>query len=123
MAALVVNLLRVVSLVICLIVIASFGVFAVQQTKSASHKQQEQLESEGSNGQPRGAHTHPGSAAREGSVHKNLDEASNWFTSPFAGIVSASNSEWGSHIVKLLLALVVYGFGIGYLVRILSVRV
>ncbi len=50
-------------------------------------------------------------------MHKELDEASNELTSPFEGIVSASESEWASHGVKLLLALLVYGFGLGYLLR------
>ena len=46
MAAIVVRLLRLASVAICLIVIASFLVFAVQQTKGASNQQQEQLSSE-----------------------------------------------------------------------------
>ena len=44
-------------------------------------------------------------------------------TSPFSGIVSASSSEWADHGVRLLLALLVYGFGLGFLARALRVRV
>ncbi len=120
MAAIAVRLLRLISIAICLIVIASFLVFAVQQTKGASDQQQEQLSSESSGGKPATAQTAP---AHESTVHKDLDKASNEFTSPFEGIVSASESEWASHGVKLLLALLVYGFGLGYLLRIVSIRV
>jgi hypothetical protein len=120
MAAIAVRLLRLISIAICLIVVASFLVFAVQQTKGASNQQQEQLSSEGSNGKAGTAQTAP---AHESSVHKTLDEASNEFTSPFAGIVSESESKWASHGIKLLLALLLYGFAIGYLLRILSIRV
>lgn len=112
-----VKLLRVASLVICAIVVASFATFAVEQTKSASGHQQAELKGE----------VAPGSAVRtsnkEGSVHKTLDEAFNELTSPFAGIVSGSSSEWAIRGVKLLLALLVYGFGLSYLARVLRVRV
>jgi hypothetical protein len=112
-----VKLLRVASLVICAIVIASFATFAVEQTKSASGHQQAELKGE----------VEPGSAvttsSHEGSVHKALDEAFNELTSPFASIVSGSSSEWAIRGVKLLLALLVYGFGLSYLARVLRVRV
>jgi hypothetical protein len=112
-----VKLLRLASLVICAIVIASFATFAVQQTKSASGHQQAELNGEAT----------PGSATKapagEGSVHKTLDEAFDELTSPFAGLVSGSSSEWAIRGVKLLLALLVYGFGLSYLARVLRVRV
>ncbi|HLL93093.1 MAG TPA: hypothetical protein VK252_09160, partial [Solirubrobacteraceae bacterium] len=107
------KLLRVASLVICAIVVASFATFAVEQTKSASGHQQAELKGE----------VAPGSAvstsSKEGSVHKKLDEAFNELTSPFASIVSGSSSEWAIRGVKLLLALLVYGFGLSYLARVL----
>jgi hypothetical protein len=118
--------------VICLIVGASFFVFAINQTKSASAQQTEEV----NGGKPVGG-TNPTPAAtntttattpanapkKENSVHKALDEASSSLTSPFAGIVSSSDSEWATRGVRLLLALVVYGFGLGYLARMLRVRV
>jgi hypothetical protein len=111
----IVRLLRAASLVICVIVLASFAVFAVNQTSSASTHQQEEL----SNGPTPKAATSSG----EGSIHKALDEASNKLTSPFKGITSGSSSEWVIRGVNLLLALIVYGFGLGYLARFLRVRV
>jgi len=100
--------------VICLIVAASFLVFAVQQTKTASGHQQAELAPTATSGEP--------STRKEGSVHKALDETSSELTSPFAGIVSSS-SEWTTRGVRLLAALIVYGFGLGYLARVLRVRV
>jgi hypothetical protein len=108
---------------ICLIVIASFVIFVVGQTKSASDHQQQQLGSgstTASTSAPRPAGT---STAHENSLHKAIDEASDQITSPFAGVVSASSGEWAVRGVKLLLALLVYGFGLGYLARVLRVRV
>jgi hypothetical protein len=102
-------------MVICAIVIASFATFAVQQTKSASGHQQEELTGS--------AKPIPGAPLHEGTVHKALDEAFDELTSPFAGIVSGSTSEWAIRGVKLLLSLIVYGFGLSYLARVLRVRV
>jgi hypothetical protein len=115
----IVRLLRFASIVVCLIVIASFALFAIDQTKTASGEQQAQLNSE-----VPGAHvpTSPAPAKKENSVRKLLDEASAELTSPFKGVVSGSKSEWTIRGVKLLLALIVYGFGLGFLARMLRVR-
>jgi hypothetical protein len=113
--SLIVRMLRLASFVICLIVIASFVIFATDQTKTASKHQTEAVT--GSSG----ASTSP--SAHQSSLHKGIDEASEELTSPFAGIVSGSGSEWVIRGVKLLLALVVYGFGLSYLARVLRVRV
>jgi hypothetical protein len=111
------KLLRLVSWVICLIVLASFLIFVVEQTSSASTHQQEELIEHPS------ASTGAPVAKHESTPHKKIDEAANFFTSPFAGIVSGSNSEWVIHGVKTVLALLVYGFGLSYLARVIRVRV
>ena len=53
--------------------------------------------------------------------HRIADDAANTLTSPFAGITSDTSSEWTIHTVKLLLALAIYGFGLGFLARVLRV--
>lgn len=106
-----VRLLRIASFVICLIVIGSFVVFAADQSKAASGHQREEL------GERLATSPH-----RENGFHKALDEASASLTSPFSGVVDSS-SEWATRGVKLLLALLVYGFGLGFLARLLRVRV
>jgi hypothetical protein len=109
------RLLRLSSIVICLIVIGSFAVFAVEQTKGASTRQQEVLQAQASP-------THPAPAHKSG-VHEAIDDASSQLTSPFSGIVSGTSSEWTIRGGKLILALLVYGFGLGYLARVIRVRV
>jgi hypothetical protein len=130
-----VRLLRTASIVICLIVIGSFLVFAVNQTKSASAAQQEELtgapakpaSASGAPATTGGAPTAPAKpqppAMHESGLHEALDNTSNALTSPFAGIVSSSDSEWATRGVRMFLALLVYGFGLGYLARMLRVRV
>lgn len=109
--------MRLASFVICAIVIASFATFAITQTKSASGRQTAAV-----SGHTVSSEESSQSTEHEGSVHRFLDKASNGLTSPFAGIVSGTSSEWASRGVRLLLALVVYGFGLGYLARVLRVR-
>jgi hypothetical protein len=108
---------------ICLIVIASFVIFVVGQAKSGSVHQQEQLGSGSATANTSTPRPAGASTAHESSLHKAIDEASDQITSPFAGLVSASSGEWAVRGVKLLLALLVYGFGLGYLARVLHVRV
>jgi hypothetical protein len=111
------KLLRLISWVICLIVLASFLIFVVEQTSSASTHQQEELieHPSSSTGAPVVKH--------ESTLHKKIDETSDFFTSPFAGIVSGSSSQWVIHLVKTALALLVYGFGLSYLARVIRGRV
>jgi hypothetical protein len=114
----VVRVLRFASIAICLIVIASFAVFAVDQTKTASGHQQEQIAAVGP-GQTVG---HASKASAESPVHKTIDEASDGLTSPFSGVVAGWSDEWASRGVKLLLALLLYGFALGFVARTLRVR-
>jgi hypothetical protein len=125
------KILRLASVAICLIVIASFAVFAINQTREGSDHQQEELGVPAANtsGAAANASTSTGSGGsaqgagktHEGSVHKALTEASNHLTSPFSGVISSS-SEWATRGVKMLLALLVYGFGLGFLARMVRVR-
>jgi hypothetical protein len=115
--SLIVRLLRLASLVICAIVIASFAIFAINQTKNASARQTAAITEPG-----RTVGGSSGNSAHESSVHKDIDEAAEQLTSPFAGVVSGSSSEWLIRGVKLLLALAVYGFGLSFLARVLRVR-
>jgi len=110
--------MRIASFLLCLIVALSFTIFAVQQTKAASGHQTEAIANVSGPGDPNAT-----SAAKKGTVHKTIDEAASKITSPFSGIVSSIKSEWGSEGVKLLLSLLVYGFGLGYVARAIRVRV
>jgi hypothetical protein len=114
----IVKLLRLASFVICLIVIVAFVLFAVNKTSNASKHQTEAIAVG-----PSTTHSNSKSATHESSVHKAIDEASQELTSPFAGIVSGSSSEWVIHGVKLLIALAVYGFGLSYVARAIRIRV
>lgn len=124
MLSLIASLLRLLSVVICLIVAASFLIFVVEQTSSASTHQQEEL---GVHTTPANAPTNTGTPApppakHESALHKKIDEASNELTSPFSGITSGSSSQWLIRGVNLLLTLLLYGFVLSFLARAIHVR-
>jgi hypothetical protein len=112
------GLLLLASRIVCLIVIASFVVFAANEAGSASTHQQNKLSGSGT---PTESPTPD--AKHEGTVHRTLDEASDALTSPFAGVVSGSHGQWATHIVRTVLALLAYGLGVAFLVRFIRVRV
>jgi len=120
------RLLHLASVAICLIVIVSFALFAVNQTGAASAHQQRALNGEAVPSDANAAATNAVAPAHggehEGAVRRAIDDASNAITSPFSGVTS-SHSEWTVRAVRLLLALAVYGFGLGYLARLARVRV
>jgi hypothetical protein len=111
--------LRLASVVLCLIVIASFALFAINQTGNASAHQQEVLN--GNTTTTTDGST-PRAHATEGSVHKTIDEAADAVTSPFSAATDATNSRWLIHAINLLLTLLVYGFGLAFLARVIRVR-
>ena len=122
MVASIVRLLRLASIAICLIVIASFVLFAINETKSASGRQQESLANGGPATTTTGSQSSSSAPKHESAVHKAIDEASSKLTSPFSDVLSSS-SEWAKRSATLLLALLIYGFGLGFLARFLRVRV
>jgi hypothetical protein len=115
------GLLRLASLVICVIVIAAFGMFVFDQAKGASaHQQQAVATGAPSNTTGESSSTSSTSTGKLSAPHRVLDEVSNGLTSPFSAITAGSDHEWAVHGVNLLLALLVYGFGFAYLARVLK---
>ena len=123
MASAVSKVLRTASIAICLLVVAYFVVFALNQTSTASGEQQEELGSKTPAAQTApapGAATAP-ATAHESGLHRDLDEAAEALTAPVSGL--ASQGGWGDHALRLIFALLVYGFALGYMARVLRVRV
>jgi hypothetical protein len=124
---------RLVSVAACLLTIASFAMFAVDQTGTASAHQQSVLNGETFVPAPEnGGTAAAGSAvqtrsrsptAHESTPRRVIDEASNALTSPFSGVTAGWTSQWSIRGAKLLLALALYGFVLGFIARFARVRV
>ena len=108
------RVLIVVSLACCGLVVASFGLFARNQLAGASkHQQSEIVAGNQVTSDPvvgNHAKSQPG---------KFIDDAAAQLTSPFRSLIK-SKSVWVLEIVPTLLALLVYGVGLGYLARYTS---
>jgi hypothetical protein len=118
------RIVRVVSLVICLIAVGWFLAFAVEQSKNASTHQQAELNESAPPGQrtaiAQSSPSKPGdSPSQQGGLRKAIDDAFSTVSSPFSGLTSGMSSQWTLHIVNTLLALLIYGLGLGYLARLL----
>jgi hypothetical protein len=113
------GVVRLASLVACLIVIVSFGLFVVNRTGAASKHQQAEL-----NSPAVGQHNGPAPApeGKESSARKTIDEVSKKLTSPFAAVTDGSSSQWLLRGIDWVLALIVDGLGVGYLTRAIRVR-
>jgi len=110
--------LRLISTVTCVIVLLWFAVFAVDQTKSASGHQQRQLQVHPSAEEQREEEAQKAREKNKSGVHKALDDTAEALTSPFKNVVS-DNSEWLKNGELLLAALLVYGFGLGFVARLI----
>ncbi len=112
------RVLRLVSLAICLIAIGSFVAFALDQSSKASNHQQAEVNAAAPPAlqTPTTGSSSPG---RESGIHEALDKASSTLSSPFSGVTASSSNEWTIHVVDTLLILLVYGFGLGFLARLM----
>lgn len=99
--------LRTCSFICCALVLASFGLFAVSQASGASQQQVAALSST----VPTVTRSHPA-----GQPKRFIDGAARALDSPFRSLLPTS-SEWATEIVGTLLALILYGFCLGYLAR------
>jgi hypothetical protein len=107
------SLLRLVAVAISALVVLGFAAFAWEELERGSRAQQEKLASGASEPAPAAR----GERQRErahGPVREAIDDANDVLLDPFAGIVD-SNSPWVTRGVPSLLALAVFGFGLGML--------
>jgi hypothetical protein len=124
------GVLRLASIVLCLIVSVSFGLFAISQTSNASAHQQGELN--GEIAPPQEGQTSAEAAAAQktsgdgkaakGSARRTIDEVAEAITAPFSAVTDSANGEWLKRGLMLLLTLAVYGFGLSFLARAIRVR-
>jgi hypothetical protein len=112
-------LLRLISIVCSLVLVASFAMFASDQAGAGSKKTVAQIAVKDSVS----AAPVPGAAPEKphSGVRKAIDGANDKLVSPFKGVV-ASNSPWTRHIADGVLAFLVFGLGLGFLARYASTR-
>jgi hypothetical protein len=110
--------LRALALAASAIVILSFGLFAIDETRTASRRSAEAVAGRAA---ARVADPSPTQErARErahGTARELVDDVNDVLVAPFAGVVPDGSDRWARRGVPALIALVVYGFGLSFLAR------
>lgn len=115
----VVRVLRIGSIVLSLVVVASWAWFVTDQTQAASQQAQHEILSNTS------APDTAGEASSEkgpNAVQRPIDRANDLLLRPFTGVVATSDSDWTKRSIPALLALLTYGVGLATLARYLETR-
>jgi hypothetical protein len=103
------------------VVVLGFAMFAIDETDKGSKAQQAKLERElGSTADPIAPNAAQ-EAARErnhGPVREAIDDTNDVLLRPFVSLVD-SKSAWVNHGIPTLLALLIYGLGLGLLANML----
>ena len=111
------GLLRAVARVASVVVLVSFALFALDETREASARSAAEVA--GREAAQRPVPTDGQERARErahGSVREAIDDANDVLLTPFA-FAEPSGSAWARRGVPALLALFVYGAGLSFLAR------
>jgi hypothetical protein len=109
------GVLRWVAIIVSLLVVAGFAMFAADQLTHASHQQVSAL-----NDSPAPQQGTTPASSRSG-FRRAIDDVDNVLLKPFSGAANSTDS-WVRHGVPTLLAILVYGLGLGFLARYVRVR-
>jgi hypothetical protein len=105
--------IRLASMLACLIVAASFVLFATHQADYATSNQLADLGNQSALTATK--------ADKPSSVRQTITDASDKLTSPFSNLLGFTK-PWPVHIAQLLIALLLYGFAVGYAMRWVRMR-
>ncbi len=110
--------LRALAVLVTAVVLVSFGLFAIDETRDASARSRDAIAAMHAIGTA--APSPAGERARERrstAVREVIDDANDIVVAPFAGVVDSSSSTWVRRGVPALIALLVFGAGLAFLAR------
>jgi hypothetical protein len=101
------TILRWASTIACAIIIVSFGLFAIEKAQGGAKDQAEKVV--GINEPSPDPQNEREREQEHSDIREAIDDANDFLTQPFAGVVDDSGSIWVQRGVTTLLALLVYG--------------
>jgi hypothetical protein len=117
------RLLRFAAIVCSLLVVAGWGWFAVDETSAASQQTQAEIAGQMATRTPS---PDPDAEREREQVHSRaqewVDDANDVLLRPFSASADGSSSQWVRRSIPALLALIVYGVGLGILARVAAGR-
>jgi hypothetical protein len=112
------GLLRTVSIVASAIVLLSFALFGIDETRDASEQSAASIAGlKATRASDPSARQERARERAHSGQREVVDDADDVLVAPFAPVVSSSESSWVRRGVPTLIALVVYGFGLSFLAR------
>jgi hypothetical protein len=110
--------LRLAAVVCSLLVVAGWAWFAIDETSAASEQTQAEIAGQEAastaSPDPDQEHTREQVNSRG---HEVIDDANDILLRPFSALTENSASKWVRRTIPAVLALIVYGFGLGLLAR------
>src|SRR3712207_1084248 len=110
--------IRLLAIVASLFVVLGWALFALDETRAASDESR--IEIAGQEASQQADPTPEQERARErahGDTRELIDDVNDVLLAPFAPITESSDSQWVERTVTGVLALLVWGFGLGFLAR------
>jgi hypothetical protein len=117
------RVLRLAAIACSLLVIAGWGWFAIDETGTASANTQAEIAGQQAarTASPDPDQEHDREQVNS-KLHETIDDANDVLLKPFASLTQDNASKWVRRSVPALLALIVYGFGLGLLARVAAGR-
>jgi hypothetical protein len=116
-----VALLRLVSVIASLVVILSFVLFAIDESNAASSASTRAIAGASSDPAP-SAHEEVVRERAHSKPREAIDDADDVLLRPFAWAADGSSSRWVRKGIPTLLALLIYGFALSFLIRMVRIR-
>jgi hypothetical protein len=117
------RVLRLAAIACSLLVIAGWGWFASDEAGTASANTQAEIAGQQASRAPSPDPDQERDREKvNSSLHEVIDDANDVLLKPFASITENNDSKWVRRSVPALLALIVYGFGLGLLARVAAGR-
>jgi hypothetical protein len=112
------RLLRTAAIVLGVIVVLGWGLFALDEARSASSQSAAEVQGRVAS---RTVDPSPDQERAREAAHSTpreaIDDANDVVLSPFASIAADSDSKWARRTIPAAIAFVVYTFGLGFLAR------
>jgi hypothetical protein len=115
------RVLRIAAMLVSVVIVLSFVLFAIDELNGASQRNEAKLAQDLEANPPPAAERQR--EKDHGTIREAIDDANDVVVSPFQGITSSDDSLWVQRGVPALLALLVFGFGLGFLARYTRGRV
>jgi hypothetical protein len=110
------------AVVSCVFLALGWGLFAIDQARGASHESVAGIAGDPTTFSDPSPDQERAREKQHGTAREVVDDVNDLLLSPFAGLTDSSGSKWVRRSIPALIALLVYGFGGGFIARFAAGR-